>query len=465
MDLPSSTAKRSDIIPLEKFPPATEFRQTPPKVNFKPSQNQRNTSRVIHVRVSLSDPTRLRCHANSSTHSSNVIEQILVCRDITIQPMHAVRYPRSRGLRLSRFSSAHLHELCLTLTDRLGTNLAQTYSIRGIPPLNVDSILSISRSAGTQLPLERNRITLIASVVQPRDELNRIQDRRLQTSHTASDASRHRDARRMSMFQLNIHHFAPRPGRSLAEPRVSRHHTTYRLWIIWGQSRRIIIFPTLALLGVAISAVGDILEITKWQPELRGAAFINEEKTWTGTVFVLSLLFYRLSHMENYEGEISLRISFDGKWFVSILAESAALQTLWLIFTAMMLFSSSDLDFIATDNFPVILGISNTLIYARVGLGWSQGSGVEHKPHSPAKHASDAVCSIRSQVAEGLDRGFRAKFPFLDSENAQQTQLNDDPVEFNGLVTGESMPVTAVENFLAAGDPGSKNNTARECLA
>ncbi|KAJ7793345.1 hypothetical protein B0H14DRAFT_3498209 [Mycena olivaceomarginata] len=42
---------------------------------------------------------------------------------------------------------------------------------------------------------------------------------------------------------------------------------TYRLWIIWGQSRRIIIFPIFALLGVATSAVGVILEITNGNPK------------------------------------------------------------------------------------------------------------------------------------------------------------------------------------------------------
>ncbi|KAJ7349868.1 hypothetical protein DFH08DRAFT_125811 [Mycena albidolilacea] len=171
---------------------------------------------------------------------------------------------------------------------------------------------------------------------------------------------------------------------------------TYRLWIIWGQSRHIIILPILALLGVTISAVGDILKITKWEPEVRGAAFINEEKPWTGTAFALSLLanlystgfiIYRIWKVTKVKSASESRLT----WFVSILVESAALQTLWLIFAAMTLFSRSDLDFIATDNFPAILGISNTLIHARVGLGWSQGAGVEHKPHPPAKHASDVV--------------------------------------------------------------------------
>lgn len=135
--------------------------------------------------------------------------------------------------------------------------------------------------------------------------------------------------------------------------------------------------------------------------------------------------------MESHEGEISLRISFDGKvallnylsgvkpiplsvvcidtrgkrgssdvcrFFTDIQTSLTMLRRLWLIFAAMTLFSSSDLDFIATDNFPVILGISNTLIHARVGLGWSHGSGVEHKPHLPAKHASDAVWYVYFSV-------------------------------------------------------------------
>jgi hypothetical protein len=41
---------------------------------------------------------------------------------------------------------------------------------------------------------------------------------------------------------------------------------------------------------------------------------------------------------------------------------------------------SSNMEGVARDTFPAILAISNTLIHARVGLGWSQDSAVARKP-------------------------------------------------------------------------------------
>jgi hypothetical protein len=47
----------------------------------------------------------------------------------------------------------------------------------------------------------------------------------------------------------------------------------------------------------------------------------------------------------------------------------------------MTLLFRSDAQFFTSDSFPAILGISNTMIHARVGLGWSQSSaGSREKP-------------------------------------------------------------------------------------
>jgi hypothetical protein len=65
---------------------------------------------------------------------------------------------------------------------------------------------------------------------------------------------------------------------------------------------------------------------------------------------------------------------------------------LWFTLAAITLFANTDVDFILSDNFPAILGISNTLIHARVGLGWSPNSAVvDHKPQAPVKYPGDAV--------------------------------------------------------------------------
>ncbi|KAJ7817163.1 hypothetical protein B0H14DRAFT_2602171 [Mycena olivaceomarginata] len=113
---------------------------------------------------------------------------------------------------------------------------------------------------------------------------------------------------------------------------------TYRLWIIWGRTRNVVIFPIFALIGFGVTFAGVLVEVIK----LRGALFAKESIPWEATGYVLSLF-------------------------------------LWLIFTMMTLLFKSDLFFIAQENLSVILGISNTLIHARVGLGWSQDSVLAYK--------------------------------------------------------------------------------------
>ncbi|KAJ7166887.1 hypothetical protein C8R46DRAFT_1271967 [Mycena filopes] len=65
---------------------------------------------------------------------------------------------------------------------------------------------------------------------------------------------------------------------------------TYRLWIIWGRNRRVVVFPVLALVGIAVSAAAVIYQFSQWEPKLRGTLFYDELAPWTITGFGLSLL-------------------------------------------------------------------------------------------------------------------------------------------------------------------------------
>ncbi|KAF7350182.1 hypothetical protein MVEN_01321000 [Mycena venus] len=174
---------------------------------------------------------------------------------------------------------------------------------------------------------------------------------------------------------------------------------TYRLWVIWGGNRKIVIFPMIALIGLAVAETGFVVEMTKWEPRLRGASFDTEAKPWEATAFVLSLvanlystacIAFRIWGVKTPKSGSESRL----QWFLSILVESAALQTFWLIFGGMTLLFSSNLlkaSFIATESFPAILGISNTLIHARVDLGWSQDFAVTYKPKAGGKCPKNAV--------------------------------------------------------------------------
>ncbi|KAJ7494912.1 hypothetical protein FB451DRAFT_1163648 [Mycena latifolia] len=155
---------------------------------------------------------------------------------------------------------------------------------------------------------------------------------------------------------------------------------TYRLWVIWGGNRKIVIFPIFALIGVAVAETGLVIDLAKWEPRLHGASCDAESRPWEATGFVLSLVVgFPASSTVN-------------KWFLSILVESAALQTFWLIFGGITILFGSVAASIAMYTFPAILGISNTLIHARVGLGWSQGSAATYNPKASGKYPKNALC-------------------------------------------------------------------------
>ncbi|KAJ7833570.1 hypothetical protein B0H13DRAFT_1914507 [Mycena leptocephala] len=73
------------------------------------------------------------------------------------------------------------------------------------------------------------------------------------------------------------------------------------------------------------------------------------------------------------------------KWFLVILVESAAIQTFWQIFAL-----ATDGEVEARDTFPAVVGISNILIHARVGLGWSPDLPAT-KQQSTQKHGGNIV--------------------------------------------------------------------------
>ncbi|KAJ7686386.1 hypothetical protein B0H17DRAFT_1013604 [Mycena rosella] len=164
----------------------------------------------------------------------------------------------------------------------------------------------------------------------------------------------------------------------------------YRLWIIWGRNHYVVIFPMCSLAGVLVTAIGIIYEFTKWEPRLRGAPFYDESRPWTATGFILTLMttLYSTTFIAFRILRVNkIRTSFESGLtsFLTILVESAGLQMIWLLFAAITQFATSDAEFIASDTLPAIIGISNLLIHARVGLGWSQDSAVPPSGRPPGK--------------------------------------------------------------------------------
>ncbi|KAJ6453950.1 hypothetical protein C8R45DRAFT_944872 [Mycena sanguinolenta] len=172
--------------------------------------------------------------------------------------------------------------------------------------------------------------------------------------------------------------------------------------------KKMVIFPVVALVVLVVSSARLIIEVVAWESNFHGATFDNESKTWETVGLLFSLLYFlflrKQQHMTDFllpranlystgliafhiwrvtkgdsSSQSNLKVSTIlpvlPQWFLSILIESAALQTFWLLFSLITSLLISDALYIAYDKFPVIIAISNTLIHARVGLGWSENSG------------------------------------------------------------------------------------------
>ncbi|KAF7353312.1 hypothetical protein MSAN_01519200 [Mycena sanguinolenta] len=148
----------------------------------------------------------------------------------------------------------------------------------------------------------------------------------------------------------------------------------YRLWIVWARNLRVLIFPICGLSGVLVMVIGVSYVFSHSKSN---APFLNnaELKPWVATGFVLSLLtsVYCTGFIAYRILKFSIRSTKNSNltFFLAIIVESATLQTFWLIFASATNLAGSSVEFLTLGGFPVVLCISNLLIHARVGLGWS----------------------------------------------------------------------------------------------
>ncbi|KAJ7814627.1 hypothetical protein B0H14DRAFT_2850019 [Mycena olivaceomarginata] len=160
----------------------------------------------------------------------------------------------------------------------------------------------------------------------------------------------------------------------------------YRLWIIWGRNRLVIIFPIFALVGMVAMSVPMVIQLVKSESELVGTPLAPFRLTlfllsFLGTLYSTCCIIFHICRLTRVKSGSDSRL----KWFLVLLVECAAIQTIWQIF---MLATFGEVD--ARDTFPAIVGISNTLIHARVGLGWSPDSPAA-KQQSTQKHGGNIV--------------------------------------------------------------------------
>ncbi|KAJ7253913.1 hypothetical protein C8J57DRAFT_1347887 [Mycena rebaudengoi] len=143
----------------------------------------------------------------------------------------------------------------------------------------------------------------------------------------------------------------------------------YRLWIVWSRNRYIIILPTLTLIGLVITLILAVRTTSHVDN-------IADTKSLTpGLVFTLVTNLYSTGFISWKIWMITNAASpVHGshlRHFVAIIVESAAIYTAWATFYIITHQINADIQFVALGVLPVIAGISNALIQARIGMGQS----------------------------------------------------------------------------------------------
>ncbi|KAJ6537229.1 hypothetical protein DFH09DRAFT_1324335 [Mycena vulgaris] len=144
----------------------------------------------------------------------------------------------------------------------------------------------------------------------------------------------------------------------------------HRLWVVWAFRTRIIIFPAISLMGLLAFGVGLLYQLSKYRPD--DNIFQGAFRRWTTGVcsfcfctamYTTGLIWYKLwtkSRMLKSLGVTGLST------IIRIFMDSAALLTGWSTFHIISYQCGSNLQFIAADCIPAIIGISNLLVQIRL---------------------------------------------------------------------------------------------------
>ncbi|TFK38844.1 hypothetical protein BDQ12DRAFT_682592 [Crucibulum laeve] len=161
----------------------------------------------------------------------------------------------------------------------------------------------------------------------------------------------------------------------------------YRLWIVWGYNRLVIIFPICTLMGLTACGVGVTYQLTQFKP---GENVFPVISVWIMSDYAFTLCTNVYSTIMIAYRVWSINASskkFGGPNFNSVLGivvESSVIYTSWTIFFFACYLSESNLQFIAIDAWSAISGIAFMSINVRVGLGWAQKAPQELSTHHPS---------------------------------------------------------------------------------
>lgn len=153
----------------------------------------------------------------------------------------------------------------------------------------------------------------------------------------------------------------------------------YRLWMIWGRSKSMIIFPMCTYIGLIVSGMLATYELT--QLHIGDDVFVSAENCWltSASVFTLcsklyctGLIAWRIWTMGGDTEKMHVRGTRNLVRTVAIIVESGSLYTMWTILFIVTYQAHLNVQFTVIETWPFAAGIASMLINIRISMGWSQ---------------------------------------------------------------------------------------------
>ncbi|KAF8171215.1 hypothetical protein K438DRAFT_1940784 [Mycena galopus ATCC 62051] len=145
----------------------------------------------------------------------------------------------------------------------------------------------------------------------------------------------------------------------------------HHLFVVWAFSTRMIIVPSITLMGLAAFGVGLTYQLSTFSSN--DSFFKAAFRRWTTGVCFFSMctaayttgfIWYRLWSTSRMLRTMSIVSNLST--ITRIFIDSAALITIWGLFHTVSYQCGSNIQFVAADCVPVIIGISNLLLQIRL---------------------------------------------------------------------------------------------------
>ncbi|KAJ7447970.1 hypothetical protein FB451DRAFT_1533620 [Mycena latifolia] len=141
----------------------------------------------------------------------------------------------------------------------------------------------------------------------------------------------------------------------------------YHLWIVWNGNKFVLVLPILTWIGLIVTAT--MSSVAAWGNTITTAivifipmfAFIFITNFYCTGFIVWKI--WRITRICNPENGTNLND------FLAMVVESSALYTAWILFLVAVQEDSSPMQYVAFGIHPMVAGMANALLQARIGTG------------------------------------------------------------------------------------------------